>query len=129
MLRQLRIALRYGLIHGISDVAIAEVSGRTGAQLADVQSFAKIHLEQRALAISKGNHILRLRGGLGYWSRSQRGGSISGARHQRVVAWGKVGVIDLVGTVVAMQRGVILQDLHAATVAVHVAEGADVHKD
>src|SRR5271157_3090964 len=37
--------------------------------------------------------------------------------------------LDLTGPVVSVTRGVILQDLYAAAVAMHVAEAADIHQD
>jgi hypothetical protein len=54
---------------------------------------------------------------------------LSGALHGGIVAGLLAGGLDLLRRVVAVGGGELLPDLHAAAVAVHVAEAAQVHED
>src|SRR6516165_12355904 len=49
--------------------------------------------------------------------------------HGGIVARGEAGTGDVIGTLAAVERSIVLQDLHAAAVAVHIAKAAYVHED
>ena len=51
--RQRRIALGDSFEHGVSDIAVREMSGGRGAQLGNVEGFGEIHFEERALTIGQ----------------------------------------------------------------------------
>src|SRR5262249_11211402 len=97
-------------------------------KLADVKRLGEVHLEESTLAIGQRNHILRVLAGLGSRSHSKCGGCFARSYHGCFIAVHETCAVDVVGTVEAMPRGVVLEDLHAAAMAVHVAEAADVHK-
>ena len=55
--------------------------------------------------------------------------AFAAASHCFFVALGQARGLDLLRHFVAVRRRVVLHDLHAAAMAVHVAEAADVHQD
>src|SRR5208283_3847942 len=100
-----------------------------GAQLADVDCLGQIHFEQSALAEGQRHCVLRLLFGFTCVARSKLGNRRTRAFHYRVVADGQAGSVDLLRHLVSMSGGIALHDLHAAAMAMHIAEAADVHQD
>src|SRR5215469_8886140 len=127
ILRQIRIAAGDGFIHGIRNVTVREVAGWTAAKLADVQSFGEVHFEECTFAVSKRDHVLRILSSLGGRVRSKGGSRFASARHGCVISTSKTCAVNIVRTIEGVERGVILQNLHAAAMAVHIAEAANVH--
>ncbi len=56
-------------------------------------------------------------------------GGIPRTLHRNLIALGQSCRIDLYRFVVSVRRGVVLHNLHAAAMAMHVAKAADVHQD
>ena len=49
--------------------------------------------------------------------------------HGGVIALRRAGCVYFLGRIVSVGRGEILHNLYAATMAVHVAEAADIHQN
>src|ERR1019366_5684599 len=105
------------------------VTGCPGAQLTNVNCFGEIHLEQRALAISQRDNVLRLLFRVGSIARSQLSRGITRSLHHRIVAGGQSRRANLRWRLIAVGSRVALHDLNAAAVAMHIAKAADVHQN
>ena len=123
-----------GAVHLPGYAAVAEVAGDGGAQLRDVERFGEVHLEHGAAAGAEWQQILRGLWGLVRAAVAQRpvggvGGLHRGFIRDLEACLGEGGLAGAHRLVVAMDVGEVLDELHAAAVAMHVAEAADVHKD
>src|SRR5207249_4326502 len=97
-----------------------------GAQLADVNGFREIHLEQRALALRERAEVMRME--LVIRAGRELALRFAHALHRGLVARLRAGFGDLAGRFVAEPAGrERLHDLNTAAVAMHVAEAAEVH--
>src|ERR1035437_2675835 len=103
-------------------------SGRS-AQLGDVHGLGEVHLKQRALAESERDCVLRVLPGFFAPARGKLLDRGFSALHRSFVVGADSGGLDFGWRVEAVDGREILHDLHAAAVAVHVAEAADVHED
>src|SRR5262249_503892 len=120
----------YFLIDGIGHVAIRKMPGGGAAQLSNVKGFSKVHLEQRALAEGHGHQV---QPGVG----EPRAGDLPfqmalrlhGALHPAVITRPEPGCRDVGWSVVSVVRSECLLDLRTTSVAMHVAEPADVHEN
>src|SRR4051812_49387670 len=120
---------RHGPVHPVSNIAIGPVTPRRGAQPGDVDSFGENHLEQRALSVGQGGHVLRALRGFDGRRTCQLTSRRLRCLHRRGVALKTTGRFELRWRLVAMHCREALLDLHAATVAMHVPEATDIHED
>ena len=118
-----------GLIHLPGDAAIGDVALRRAAQFGNVERLGKIHLEQRAATRSQRQKILR--GFFRLWNVGARQGveRCVSLANRIFIRLAQVGVGDQLRHIVAMQIGETLDRLHAAAMAMHVAEAADIHEN
>src|SRR6185312_15625560 len=109
-----------GLVHFPGDAAVGDVSLGGGAEFGDVEGFGEIHFEERAFAGGERQCVLR---GFGVVDGEFGVGSVGGV-DGLAVAGGQArlgaGFFEVRRKLVAVAVGVVLQDLNAAAVAVHV---------
>ena len=105
------------------------MSGRRGAQFGDVYGLRKVHLEERALAEGKRNCVLRVLPGFLAAAPTHLPHHCVRPLHGRFVFVPRPRRLQFRRNIEAVGRRKILHDLHAAPVAVHVAEPANVHQD
>ncbi len=123
-----------GEVHLPGDAAVAEVAGGTGAEFADVLRFGEVHFEEAADARGQRQEVERRERGFRRGAASDGGAGCVGGVDGALIVGEDAGFFEScgvagVGRFVAVERRESLLDLHAAAVAVHVAESADVHED
>src|ERR1700733_2379336 len=129
MFLQRRMLCCDSFVHGIGHIAIGRMAGGRGAQLGNVNGLGEIHLEQRALAKSQRNRILRA---LRRFIAARCGkllNSAGGSLHCGFIVGAYARGCNFRWRIEAVNGREILHDLHAAAMPVQVAEAADVHEN
>src|SRR5258708_27506455 len=102
------------LKHGISNVAIGGMPGRSSAQLGDVNRLGKIHLEEGALTEAQRNGILRVLDCFGRGAAGQGLYRGRGPLHRGFAVVECTGGLEFRGNLVSMLHSERLLDLNTA---------------